>query len=126
MLRKHCHILKGPLCLYKSFENMPREFHMAFVQYEYYRRGVIYQDNPKCVSKTLNFLYWEASKKPTPTPPPPSPKHIDLTVLNIALISFMVVLVVFWALLLIRWIRRRKKENQDEKARLLDDKAIIA
>lgn len=107
---------KGPLCVYKKFEDMPREFFLALVQFEYYRRGVIYQDNLSCVRKMLNIRYWTANKLSIPPV-----KHLNLTALKTALIICIAILVVAWILLLARWIRRRRKEAAEEKSGLLED-----
>ena len=57
--RKNCHIAKGPLCLYNKLENMPVEYFKAYIAYMNMTKGYSFQDNPECVKKMINKVYWK-------------------------------------------------------------------
>ncbi len=56
----NCHVSRGPLCVYKKVEEMPLEFHRAYVAYMNATRGAIYYQNPACVKSMVDRVYWMA------------------------------------------------------------------
>ena len=90
---------------------MDRDYFLAFVQYEYFIRAVIYQDNQLCVKNVINHDYWIANKRTIP-----DPVHEKLYKIYIGLLVSIILMVVLGVFLSIRWIHRRSKEKAEENA----------
>ncbi len=105
-----CSVAKGPLCVYKPFEEMGAKFYKAFVMYEAMTRGFLYFNNSDCVKKVINYQYWyalERSKEPD--------THASPAILySIHLISVIMVGLILVCLGL-RALRRKAKENEEER-----------
>eukprot|EP00830_Metopus_es_P008791 TRINITY_DN18534_c0_g1_i1.p1 TRINITY_DN18534_c0_g1~~TRINITY_DN18534_c0_g1_i1.p1 ORF type:complete len:378 (-),score=57.89 TRINITY_DN18534_c0_g1_i1:32-1165(-) len=55
----HCHIEKGPLCIYEELKKMNPAFYKAYISYMNMVQGIIYIKNPPCVVNIYNKLYWD-------------------------------------------------------------------
>ena len=58
-----CHVSKGPLCVYKKFEDMGDDFLRAYMAFTELTRGPLLKNNEDCVRKVINRLYWKANDK---------------------------------------------------------------
>ena len=105
-METHCHIKKGPLCVFRNFTAMPVDFYSAYTTYEALVRSVLYEDNDICVKNTININYWIAYEKSLQ-----EDEHLGLSQIYSILSISIIITGVGLSFLLYRSIKRRKEER---------------
>lgn len=85
---------------------MSNEYYKAYVQYEYFTRGEIYEDNPDCVKSMLNSRYWKLNKKSDS-----ESKSSYLIIVEVILGVIFGILIIVTVVIIVRCIKKRKQEE---------------
>ena len=59
--KSKCHVLRGPLCLYKKLEDMGVEYNKAYISYYDTLNWASYYKNPEFIKDTIHYEYWYAN-----------------------------------------------------------------
>ena len=113
-----CHISRGPLCVYKRLEEMPIEFHKAYLAYKRMTSYAAYLDNSECVKKTINYQYWTSVNITQNAEEDEGTRAGIIVFLTIAVIAVAILLVV----VIVVYFKREAKKEEDEPVALETDK----
>jgi len=111
-LATKCHVKKGPLCMYKKFEDMGDDFYKAYVAYMKAMRGASFLNNEDCVKKIINKVYWDSvdalKKEEDDDDEDSAAKYVFLAV------AIIVVFITALILFIIYFKKRREEAGEGE------------
>eukprot|EP00826_Nyctotherus_ovalis_P016742 TRINITY_DN14863_c0_g1_i1.p2 TRINITY_DN14863_c0_g1~~TRINITY_DN14863_c0_g1_i1.p2 ORF type:complete len:120 (+),score=5.12 TRINITY_DN14863_c0_g1_i1:786-1145(+) len=99
-----CHISKGPLCLYKPFDEIGIDYYRAYVAYDELTSMPTHYNEPEAARHIINKYYWDSKESIKIF----NEKLTSRTRLVIVLMSIVISLL-FVGLLVVLCVRQRKK-----------------